>query len=58
MRYIDPIRKMEIEIKAINSLIRTGNVANVHSAQSKIDSLKLAIKNAKERQRIFNWLSQ
>lgn len=57
MRYIHPIRKMEIEIKAINSLIRTGNVENVASAQSKINSLKLAIKNAKERKRINEWLA-
>lgn len=55
---MNQIRKMEIQIKAISSLIKTGNVTNVYSAQGKIDSLKLAIKNAKEKQRINNWLSQ
>lgn len=52
------IRKMEIQIKVINSLIKTGNVSNVHSAQKKINHIKLAIKNAKKKQRIKNWLSQ
>jgi len=55
---MNQIKKMEIQVKVINSLIKTGNVSNVYSAQGKINKLKKAINNANERERIINWLSQ
>jgi len=50
--------KMELQLKALLRQLETGKVKNVYSLRIKIDRLNLAIKNAKEKDRINNWLSQ
>lgn len=52
------VNQLELQVKALQKLLKEGKVKNVYSIHGKIDKLRKDIRNAKEMERINNWLSQ
>lgn len=52
------VHQLELQLKALQRLLKEGEVKNVYSVQGKIDKLRKDIRDAKEVERINKWLGQ